>query len=65
MNEPQPMDDQPIDDVHMPVEIDFSKGIRGLHHIPPGAKVLIPASIEPGPNGNVEIDEALKLPVRG
>ena len=59
------MDDQPIDDVDMPVEIDFSKGIRGLHQIPPGAKVLIPASIEPGPNGNVEIDEALKLPVRG
>ncbi|MGD0359824.1 MAG: hypothetical protein ABSC93_03080 [Bryobacteraceae bacterium] len=30
----------------MPFEIDFSKGIRGLHHIPPGAKVLMAASIE-------------------
>ena len=30
----------------MPFEIDFSKGTRGLHHIPPGAKVLMPASIE-------------------
>ncbi|MBK5292150.1 MAG: hypothetical protein JJE04_10790 [Acidobacteriia bacterium] len=30
----------------MPAEIDFSKGVRGLHHIPPGAKVLMPASIE-------------------
>ena len=28
------------------VEIDFSKGVRGLHHIPPGARVLMPASIE-------------------
>ena len=40
------MTDQPIDDERMPAEIDFSKGIRGLHHIPPGAKVLMPASIE-------------------
>jgi hypothetical protein len=40
------MKDQPIDDVDMPAEIDFSKGIRGLHHILPGAKVLMPASIE-------------------
>jgi len=40
------MSDQPIDDVDMPAEIDFSKGTRGLHHIPPGAKVLMPASIE-------------------
>jgi hypothetical protein len=29
-----------------PAEIDFSKGIRGLHHIPPGAKVLMPVSID-------------------
>jgi len=28
------MSDQPIDDMDMPAEIDFSKGIRGLHHIP-------------------------------
>ncbi|MHB8654452.1 MAG: hypothetical protein ACYDA9_11285 [Terriglobia bacterium] len=27
-------------------EIDFSKGVRGLHHIPSGAKVFLPASIE-------------------
>jgi len=30
----------------MPDEIDFSRGVRGLHHIPPGAKVYLPASIE-------------------
>lgn len=33
-------------DEDMPAEIDFSKGTRGLHHIPPGAKVLMPVSIE-------------------
>ncbi len=38
------MTDQPIDDI--PDEIDFSKGARGLHHIPAGAKVFLPASIE-------------------
>ncbi len=32
----------------MPADIDFSKGVRGLHHIPPGAKVLMPVSIEKG-----------------
>src|SRR5438270_5707615 len=30
----------------MPAEIDFGKGVRGLHHIPAGARVLMPASIE-------------------
>ena len=40
------MSDQPIDDVDMPAEIDFSKGVRGKHHVPPGAKILMPASIE-------------------
>jgi hypothetical protein len=30
----------------MPAEIDFRKGVRGLHHIPAGAKVFLPASIE-------------------
>jgi hypothetical protein len=30
----------------MPEEIDFSKGLRGIHHIPPGATVLVPVSIE-------------------
>ena len=40
------MKDRPIDDKDMPAEIDFSKGVRGLHHIPPRAKVLMPVSIE-------------------
>ena len=40
------MSNQPIDDNDMPADIDFSKGVRGLHHISPGAKVLMPASIE-------------------
>ena len=30
----------------MPEEIDFSQGVRGLHHIPPDARVFLPASIE-------------------
>ncbi len=30
----------------MPEEIDFRKGVRGLHYIPPDAKVFLPASIE-------------------
>jgi hypothetical protein len=30
----------------MPAEINFRKGVRGLHHIPSDAKVLMPASIE-------------------
>ncbi len=37
----------PIDD-DMPSEIDFSRGVRGLHHIPPGSKVFMPVSIEKG-----------------
>jgi len=32
------------DDV--PAEIDFSHGVRGLHHIPSDAKVFVPACIE-------------------
>jgi hypothetical protein len=40
------MSDQPIENSEMPAEIDFSKGVRGLHHISPGARVLMPASIE-------------------
>jgi hypothetical protein len=39
------MSDQPIED-EMPDEIDFSKGARGLHHIPADAKVFLPTSIE-------------------
>jgi hypothetical protein len=35
-----------VDDNEIPAEIDFSKGTRGLHHIPPSAKVLMPVSIE-------------------
>ncbi len=42
------MNNRPIDDNDMPGEIDFSKGVRGLHHIPPSAKVLMPVSIEKG-----------------
>jgi hypothetical protein len=37
---------KPIDDDNMPAEVDFSKGVRGLHHIPPDARVFLPASIE-------------------
>ena len=40
------MNHQPNEDNDMPAEIDFSKGVRGLHHIPTGAKVMMPASIE-------------------
>ena len=40
------MNDLPIDDHEMPTEIDFSKGVRGLHHIPTGAKAFLPVSIE-------------------
>jgi hypothetical protein len=35
-----------IEDDDMPDEIDFSDGVRGLHHIPPGSRVFFPASIE-------------------
>lgn len=40
------MSKQPIEDDDIPAEVDFSKGVRGLHHIPPDAKVFLPASIE-------------------
>lgn len=33
-------------DSEMPAEIDFSRGKRGLHHVPPSAVVFMPASIE-------------------
>lgn len=42
------MSTQPIKNNEMPAEIDFSKGVRGLHHIPAGAKVFVPVSIERG-----------------
>ena len=40
------MSGQTSEDVPMPAEIDFSKGVRGLHHISAGEKVFLPASIE-------------------
>ena len=40
------MSDRPIEDDEMPAEIDFSEGVRGLHHVSPDAKVFLPASIE-------------------
>jgi hypothetical protein len=40
------MSDQPMEDNGMPAQIDFSKGIRGFHHVPPDATVFLPASIE-------------------
>lgn len=42
------MSNQTNDNDEMPTEIDFRKGVRGLHHIPPEAKVLMPAAIEKG-----------------
>ena len=41
------MNDKPMPD-DTPAEVDFSKGVRGLHHIPPKARVFVPASIERG-----------------
>jgi hypothetical protein len=40
------MNNQPSEDDELPAEIDFSKGVRGLHHVPSGATVLMPAAIE-------------------
>ncbi len=40
------MSNQPIEDDNIPAEVDFSKGVRGLHHIPTDAKVFLPISIE-------------------
>jgi hypothetical protein len=42
------MSNRPIDDNDMPADIDFSKGVRGLHHVPADARVLMPVSIERG-----------------
>jgi hypothetical protein len=41
------MKDLLMDD-DMPAEIDFSRGVRGLHRIPADATVFVPASIERG-----------------
>ena len=40
------MCDRSIEDDEMPAEIDFSKGVRGLHHFPPETRVFLPTSIE-------------------
>ncbi|MFN0167602.1 MAG: hypothetical protein ACKV22_14325 [Bryobacteraceae bacterium] len=40
------MNDRPIEDDGMPPEIDFGKGVRGLHYIPAGARIFLPTSIE-------------------
>ena len=40
------MSDMQTDD--MPFEIDFSAGVRGLHPVPPDARIFVPASIERG-----------------
>jgi len=32
----------------MPAEIDFGKGVRGLHHVPSGARIFMHAWIEKG-----------------
>ena len=39
------MSNQPLDD-DMPAEVNLSNAKRGLHHIPPGSKVFLPAAIE-------------------
>jgi hypothetical protein len=39
------MNDRSVEDDEMPAEIDFSERVRGLHHIPSGARVFLPASI--------------------
>lgn len=36
------------EDNDMPAEIDFSQGVRGLHHVPSDARVFLPAFIEKG-----------------
>jgi len=40
------MSNLPAHEDGLPAEIDFSNGISGFHHIPAGAKVLTPLSIE-------------------
>jgi hypothetical protein len=42
------MKEQPDNESNPATEIDFSQGVRGLHHIPAGAKVLVPVAIEEG-----------------
>ena len=40
------MSEEPTNGDEMPAEIDFSEGVRGLHHIPASTKVFLPAAIE-------------------
>ena len=40
------MSDGLFEDEKMPVEMDFSKAVGGLHHIPLGVKVFLAAPIE-------------------
>jgi hypothetical protein len=40
------MSDRGVEPDGMPEEIDFSQGVRGLHHVPAGSPVFLPASIE-------------------
>jgi len=40
------MINQPLEDDAMPPEIDFSKGVRGLHQVPSEAEFLMLAPIE-------------------
>jgi hypothetical protein len=40
------MNDKPTESPGIPSEIDFGKGLRGLHHVPAGAKIFLPVSIE-------------------
>jgi hypothetical protein len=42
------MNDRPVEESEMPDEIDFSRGVRGLHHVVSGSKVLMPVTIERG-----------------
>ena len=53
-----PMDERPIDEDGLPFEIDFSKGIRGLHHSPSAATILTPDS---GRQGNTPVDPTDEL----
>ena len=39
------MNQEPIEN-DLPAEIDFSRAVRGLHHIPADARILLPVSIE-------------------
>jgi hypothetical protein len=32
----------------IPAEVNFSRGVRGLHHVSANAKVMMPTSIEKG-----------------